>query len=185
MKPARRGRVSRSMFLGALVLGLVATGPAWSRTKEKMDHTILVRSDLKGDQVTPSIETEAYGSFRANLSKDHSFLTYNLTYADLAGDVQEAALHVGQPGVNGGVATYLCSNLADAPDGTPECPGPRSGTVSGRISAPDFRGPEAQGLENGSFDGLFDAMDKGTAYVVVTTTEHPDGEIRGPIGVEK
>jgi hypothetical protein len=169
MKRASRKRPGLPVLLGAIVLGLVATAPAQGRTKEKMDHSILMQASLKGDQVTPSIRTDAYGDFRANLSKDHDFMTYSLTYADLEGDVQEAALSLGQPGVNGGVATYLCSNLAHAPDGTPECPGPRSGTTSGKISAGDVRGPEAQG----------------TVYVTLTTTERPEGEIRGQVDVEQ
>jgi hypothetical protein len=175
----------RSWLLAAVGIGLLATVPVLARSKEKMDHTILMRADLKGDQVTPSVHTDAYGYFRANLSKDHSFMTYDLTYADLEGDVQEAALHFGQPGANGGVATYLCSNLADAPDGTPECPGPRAGTASGRISAADVLGPEAQGVANDSFDGLLDGMNDGTAYVIIKTNEFPDGELRGSIDVEK
>jgi hypothetical protein len=156
MKHSSRNHPGRPALLGALVLGLVATA-ALGRTR---DDTILMRADLKGNH-------GGYGSFSADLSKDHGFLTYNLTYADLEGDVQEAILHSGQTGENGGVATYLCSNLAHAPDGTPECPGPRAGTVSGRISASDAPGPEAQG-----------------AYVVIGTNEFPDGEIAGPIDVE-
>jgi len=181
----KRKMAGWSILLGALVVGLTATAPALGRTREKMDHTILMRAEMKGEQVSPSIRMDAYGSFRANQSKDHGFMTYTLTDADLEGDIQEAALHLGQTGVNGDVATYLCSNLAHAPDGTPECPGPRSGTASGRISAVDVRGPEAQRLDDGSFDGLLDAMDQDTVYVDLSTNEYPEGEVRGQVNVEK
>jgi ketosteroid isomerase-like protein len=57
--------------------------------------------------------------------------------------------------------------------------------VSGKISAADVRGPEAQGLDDGAFDGLLDTMDKDTVYVDISTTEHPEGEVCGQVNVEK
>jgi glucose-1-phosphate thymidylyltransferase len=55
--------------------------------------------------------------------------------------VLQAHIHFGQPGVNGGIVTLLCTNLGNGPAGTPLCPA--SGTVTGTISAATVVGAAA------------------------------------------
>ncbi len=77
-------------------------------------------------------------------------LTYRLTYRDLKsttyvagvetpGMVTQVHIHIGKEWENGGVVVALCSNLADAPAGTPACPQPTAAapevTVEGMIVA--------------------------------------------------
>ncbi len=56
----------------------------------------------------------------------------------------QAHIHVGQSGVNGGIAVFLCSNLGNGPAGTQACP-PSPATVSGIADADDVLAVAAQG----------------------------------------
>jgi hypothetical protein len=89
--------------------------------------------------------------------------------------VQFAHIHFGQPGVEGGVAAFLCGGGSK-----PACP--PSGDVTGTIVASDVVGPADQGIAAGEIDELIAAMKHGVTYVNVHTDAYPDGEIRGQIG---
>jgi len=79
------------------------------------------------------------------ISEDGTALTYTISYEDLEGDVLQSHIHLGQRGVNGGIAVFLCSNLGNGPEGTPACPGPRAGSVSRTVTGADIVGPSGQG----------------------------------------
>lgn len=154
-----------------LVLGLT-TAPAWAET---------IRADLVGYEEVPAISTEASGDFRARIDRNRNLLTYELTYENLSSGVLQAHIHFGQPGVNGGIAIFLCSNLGNGPAGTPACPGPTSGAVSGTVEAGDVVGPAGQGIAPGEFGEVLDAIRARVTYVNVHSTSFPGGEIRGRI----
>jgi CHRD domain-containing protein len=146
------------------------------------DDTVQVlTASLKGIEEPPSISSTGRGSFRATVSGDGTSIDYRLSYEDLEGDVLQAHIHLGQRAVNGGIAAFLCSNLGNGPAGTPLCPGPKSGNVSGTITAAEVVGPSGQGLAPGEFAELLRAIDTNVTYANVHSTKHTGGEIRGQI----
>jgi hypothetical protein len=135
------------------------------------------RGGLTGWEEVPAVSTAGGGTFRARIAQDAEEITYELSYGGLAGDVQQAHIHLGQRYVNGGVSVFLCSNLGNGPEGTQACPTPE-GTVTGTIVPANVIGPAAQGIAAGEFAELVRAIRAGATYVNVHTTAHPGGEIR-------
>jgi hypothetical protein len=135
---------------------------------------------LIGYEEVPAVSTVASGEFRARISRDESELAYTLSYADLEGAVQQAHIHFGQFGVNGGISVFLCSNLGNGPAGTPACPDPPA-TVSGTLRADDVVGPAGQGIAATELAELIRAIRAGVAYVNVHSSKFTGGEIRGQL----
>lgn len=139
-----------------------------------------VRAALTGYEEVPAVSTEASGRFEARTSRFADRIDFRLSYEDLEGAVQQAHIHFGQRAVNGGVSVFLCSNLGNAPAGTPACPAAPA-SVSGTLEPEDVIGPVAQGIEPGAFDELRAAIQAGVAYVNVHSTKWPGGEIRAQL----
>jgi hypothetical protein len=139
-----------------------------------------LQARLSGFEEVPVVSTGARGEFDARLHVTSREISYELSYADLEGDVLQAHIHLGQRGVNGGVSAFLCSNLGNAPAGTPACP-PSPVTVTGTIGPGQVVGPAAQGIAPGEFDELARAILAGVTYANVHSSKFPDGEIRGQI----
>lgn len=142
---------------------------------------------LTGQQEVPVVLTTGNGTFRAVINKDETEINYELSYSDLESNATQAHIHLGQPKVNGGIAVWLCSNLASPP--TPPgfnqpCP-LRSGTVTGTITGNSIVGPASQGLTTGELDQLIKAIRDGNTYVNVHSLNSPGGEIRGQIDADK
>ena len=141
----------------------------------------VARATLQGFQEVPAISTAGHGTFVATRSADGTTFTFELTYADLEGNVGEggavtaAHIHLGQRGVAGGVAVFLCGG-----GGRPGCPVPPA-TVTGTFTAADVIGPTAQGIDAGELEELIRAARAGVTYVNVHTTRFMSGEIRGQI----
>ncbi len=136
---------------------------------------------LSGMDEIPPVFTDGTGTFNAEIDESAGEIRYSLSYADLEGLVTEAHLQFGQPGVNGQVIVYLCSNLTNVPRGTRVCP-MAPGAVTGVIEPFDVIGPVGQGINPGDFDKLVDAIHAGATYVKVRTALYPAGEIRGQVG---
>jgi hypothetical protein len=115
-----------------------------------------------------------------NLVRQAGRLDYKLSYSGLTSAATQAHIHFGQRHVVGGVMAYFCSNLGNAPAGTPACP-QGDGTVSGTITADGVVGPEGQNVTPGDFNALVAALTSKTGYANVHTTKFPAGEIRGEI----
>lgn len=142
---------------------------------------------LTGYEEVPSVSTEAGGTFNARISKDESRIDWELRYSDLEGAVQQAHIHFGQRGVNGGISVFLCTNLGNGPAGIQPCPAPPA-TISGTIVAADVSpnipatlAARNQGLNTGEIDELIQAIRAGATYVNVHSTTWPGGEIRSQI----
>ena len=133
---------------------------------------------LSGYQEVPAVSTSASGEFKARLTG--GVVQWRLSYRNLEAAVQQAHVHFGQPGVNGGVSVFLCSNLAGAPAGVQRCPAAPA-TISGTIEADDVVGPVDQGIEPGALDELLAAMRAGVTYANVHSDKFPNGEMRGQI----
>ncbi len=142
---------------------------------------------LTGYEEVPSVSTTNNGEFNARISNDGSRIDWELSYAELEGAVQQAHIHFGQKGVNGGISVFLCTNLGNGPAGTQPCPPPPA-TISGTILAADVSpnipataAARTQGINTGEIDELIRAMRAGATYVNVHSTLWPGGEIRSQI----
>lgn len=146
-----------------------------------------IKESLIGYEEVPSVSTVASGEFKAEINAEETQILYSLTYTGLEGDVQQAHIHFGQKGVNGGITVFLCSNLNNGPAGTQACP-PAPATITGTITAADVSpnipstlAARNQGLETGEFDELLEAVRAGKTYVNVHSSKFPGGEIRSQI----
>src|SRR5262249_45707099 len=115
-------------------------------------------------------------------------ITYELRYSGLQGTVQQAHIHVGQPGVNGSIVIWLCQTSGTFLDPTghaPQCPAGQAteAVVTGTItSANVIAGSQApQQLLAGHLDDVIAAIRAGVGYANVHTNLSPGGEIRGHI----
>lgn len=172
----------RRVALSIAVVALVsASTVVWAQGFKKISEF------LTGFEEVPAVSTVATGTFNATINKDESQITWELSYSDLEGAVQQAHIHLGQKGVNGGISVFLCSNLGNGPAGTQPCPPPPA-TISGTIVAADVSpnipataAARAQGLNTGEMDELIRAIRAGVTYVNVHSTLFPGGEIRSQI----
>lgn len=142
---------------------------------------------LTGYEEVPSVSTTAGGNFTARISNDESRIDWELRYSDLEGAVQQAHIHFGQKGVNGGISVFLCTNLGNGPAGIQPCPAPPA-TISGTIMAADVSPnipatamARMQGINTGEIGELIKAIRAGSTYVNVHSTTFPGGEIRSQL----
>jgi hypothetical protein len=173
MRTVSRHAAVIAALLVALGVGSYALADSGSKTMRG--------NDLNGYEENPDISTVASGDFRAQINNDDTAIEYELSYSNLEGDVLQAHIHFGKPAINGGISLFLCSNLGNGPAGTPLCPGPNSGTVTGTLDAADVVGPVGQGIEVGALGEILAAVRAGHAYANVHSTKWPGGEIRAQL----
>jgi hypothetical protein len=134
------------------------------------------RAHLNGYQETTgpgSISTTGRGSLRLRIEDDG--IHYRLRYSNIEGGaVLQAHIHFAQRHVAGGIIAFLCGGSEAA------CTSP-NGDISGVITPAEILGPNAQGIEPGSFAEAVRAIRAGATYANVHTTRWPAGEIRGQI----
>ena len=172
----------RRVALSIAVVALVsASTVVWAQGFKKISEL------LTGYQEVPAVSTTATGDFNARISNDGSRIDWELKYADLEGAVQQAHIHFGNVGVNGGISVFLCTNLGNDPAGTQPCPAPPA-TISGTIVAADVSpnipataAARTQGINTGEIEELIKAIRAGATYVNVHSTLWPGGEIRSQI----
>jgi hypothetical protein len=141
-----------------------------------------IRSMLTGYEEVPVVSTTGNADFRARINNFDTQIQYALSYADLEGTITQSHIHFGQPGVNGGISIWLCSNLASPPTpaGVQPCPMPPA-TITGTLDASKVVGPAAQGIAPGEWDEVIQAMRAGKTYVNIHSTTWPGGEVRSQI----
>lgn len=130
-----------------------------------------------GANENPPVLSDGSGRFRVNQTAGEN-LTYRLRYDIPNAEVIQAHIHIGNPGTNGGVAAFLCTNAGGVD--APECPTP-SGLVDDALASADVLAVEGENgpiIEAGDLQGLFKLIRDGATYVNVHTTDHPTGEIR-------
>lgn len=135
---------------------------------------------LKGALEVPVVSSTGIGLFTASSDEGETVLNYSLFYQGLQTPVQQAHIHMAQPGVNGSVVLFLCTNLGNGPEGTPACP-EDGGTVQGTLTSADVTAVTGQGIGEGDFAKVIKAIREGNAYANVHTDDFPPGEIRGNI----
>jgi hypothetical protein len=186
--------VRRRIQLAGAVALLSVLGVVGAAIAGGSGHKISER--LTGYQEVPAISTDGSGKFKARIARFGDSIAYRLSYRDLEGGVQQAHIHLGQEGVNGGISVFLCTNLGNGPTGTQACPAAPA-TISGVIEQDDVIGPgptpatpttpasPGQGIEPGEadrFEELLDAINAGVTYVNVHSSKWPGGEIRAQLG---
>lgn len=137
---------------------------------------------LRGNEEVPPISTLGQAFFFASLNDAENALSYSLVYFGLQGTVIQAHIHYAQPGVNGAIVLFLCTNLAP-PAGVPvppACPnGPGQNLVTGALTAANVITVAAQGIGAGEFSEVIDAIRAQSTYINVHTDLFPGGEVRG------
>jgi hypothetical protein len=167
---------TKAMVLGALLL-VVSTASA-------QEFTPIFSVPLSGFAEVPAVSTPAQGRFFLRGSTDGTRIQWLLTYEGLAGTVQQAHIHFGAAGTNGGISLFLCSNLGNGPVGTQACPqtATMDAPVTGISAAADIiGGAAAQGIAAGEFSELVAAIIAGKGYVNVHSSLFPGGEIRAQL----
>ena len=161
-------RVLTLAAVAALSVGMMGTVAASDDHSERRD----TKAKLGGFAEVPSISTAGSGRLRLSVDAAGTTITYQLTYTGLEGGaVTGAHLHLGQPGVIGGVIASLCSS-------SPCAASPLTGTLNAASINP---GLPAQGINPGEFAEVLRAIRAGAVYVNVHTTQYPNGEIRGQL----
>ena len=136
-------------------------------------------ADLDGLQEAPVVSTTGGGTFKSQINRAGTEISYTLRYR-VEGAVQQAHIHLGQRDVNGGISVFLCSNLGNGPAGTQACPAAPA-TISGTITPADVVGPVDQGIGPMEFDELVRAIRAGVTYANVHSETFKGGEIRGQL----
>jgi hypothetical protein len=174
---SRKGRFAIALLV---VLGLVATSVALAATRDhgkfngKNDNQQFT-AHLTGLDEVPSLNSPAHADL--TLTVGNGQLTWKLTYADFVNQPFVAHVHVGQPGVSGGVSFFFCGGTK------PACPSSASGpvTITGTTLPADIVGPTAQGFAAGDLNSVVKAIEAGDTYANMHTTPFPAGEIRGQL----
>jgi hypothetical protein len=135
---------------------------------------------------TGAILSNGTGFAELLVNRSAGLISYTLTYdnvgttAPLTGTVTQAHIHFGKSRDSGGIMVFFCTNLGNAPAGTPPCP-VTSGIVTGIWTGASVVGPATQNVVAGNFNALLQALDSDTAYANIHTTALGAGEIRGQI----
>jgi CHRD domain len=159
----------------AAVAGLVAVSIALAGGRQSASRAdTQLSANLTAAQEVPPAHSRGRATFTATLTTHE--ITFRLDFAHLTGPPGAAHIHVGAPGVNGGVAAFLCGGGSK-----PACPASTTGTVTGTIVAADVLGPAAAGINPGDFAALAAAIKAGNTYTNMHTAKFPSGEIRGQI----
>lgn len=120
-------------------------------------------STLDGSQEVPPVTTSASGSGLVVIASDAARLTYRVSYSGLSGALSAAHIHLGAPGVAGGILFPLGAG-----------PSPMVGTLTAADLSPTGSVTD--------FPGALAAIRAGDTYFNLHTAANPAGEIRGQIG---
>jgi hypothetical protein len=170
---SRRIRIALVIMLA---LSLVATSIAVAAGRDhgKKGNGQFV-AHLNGYNEVPALNSPAHGDL--TLAVEEGRLTWSLTYAGFVNQPTAAHVHVGQPGVSGGISFFFCGGPK------PACPSSASGpvTISGTVLPADILGPTAQGFAAGDLNSVVKAIAAGVTYANMHTSAFPAGEIRGQL----
>jgi hypothetical protein len=165
-----------TMALSATIL--LALGTAGSAQQVRSERVL-------GGNENPPVISDGSGSFRARLEDDSIAFRLRYDVESDGSDALQAHLHIANPGNNGGIVVFLCSNRGNTPPVATQrdCP-PSPGLVTGDIVAADVLAvsegdPAVEIIAAGNLDGLKRLIEQSSVYVNVHTDDHTGGEIRG------
>lgn len=158
----------RREFLKSVgVTGMTLAGIGVSTSSPPQERNF--RTHLSGDEVVPSVDTNAQGQAKFQLNKTGNELSFKLNVANID-DVIGAHIHQAEAGKNGKIVVFLFGEPFTDPVTV-------NGTLTeGTITASDVVGPIKE-----DFTALLTAMSEGDTYVQVHTVENNSGEIRGQV----
>jgi hypothetical protein len=162
---------AKKLLIAAGVFAMSATAAM------AMDNDMKLRADMTGFQQSPPVISPGKATFVGTYYKQGGYINYTINWQNLSSNLNEAHIHFGQAGVNGGVMVVFC-------DPNKPCPAGTSGTLTGTIMATDIQGIATQFVKPGVFNQLKNAIKNGAAYVNLHTTQI-DGEVRGQIVLDK
>lgn len=170
----------RLAFVMTLALSLVGASIGVAATRDHgkgkgSDNGNQFQAHLIGYNEVPSLNSPGHGDLTLTIGNGQ--LTWSLTYAGFVNQPAVAHVHVGQPGVDGGVSFYFCGGPK------PACPSSASGpvTITGTVMPSDILGPTAQGFAAGDLNSVVNAIEAGFTYANMHTSVFPAGEIRGQL----
>lgn len=175
------------LFTSAPALVLIAAAAVGDNNHNR--HNERIFAELKPTNEVPALSSTARGRFKASVDEDNQTISYELSYEGLQATALQAHIHIGQPGVNGGISVFLCGNAPNVPAAPapqpPACPAAPA-TVTGELTAADIIGPAPQGIDPTSntvneFDELVDMLRRGLGYANVHSARFPGGEVRGQV----
>jgi hypothetical protein len=165
------------------VLGVWVVAMAHDNEPEAPASVFTFDAFLNGYQAVPTLSLpRSVGSATFTVRRDSTIdysIEYRLVPAD-TGPATQVHLHLGRRATEGGVIAFLCSNLGNAPAGTPACP-TVAGTVTGTWTAASIVGPAGQGIAPGEFQEVVKALRARATYACIHTTVFVDGSIRGQV----
>jgi CHRD domain len=171
----------RTRTIGFVAAAILLTGGTALAANTKNFGT-----HLHGDEEVPARQTRAQGQATFQVSEDGTAIHYKLNVANIE-NVTAAHIHLGAPGVNGGIVVFLYPNTTG-----PALP-PDGGRIQGRIAEGTITAANLVGpLAGQPLSELIDAIDAGNTYVNVHTDDgvappntgsgdFPGGEIRGQL----
>ena len=171
---SNRSRLLVLAVVGVLGSVLIVTSMAIASGNDKKAGPTTFGAELSGYSETPALNST--GSGHVTLTIASHAISFTLSYAGLSGNPLAAHVHVGQPGVAGGVSFFFCGG-----GGKPACPAATSGTLTGTVAAADILGPTAQGFLAGDLDAVVAAIQHDVTYANMHTAKFPAGEIRGDL----
>jgi CHRD domain len=162
----------------AFVLVLSQGGSAQDESAER----------LLGGNENPPVISEGSGRFTATIFEDRIAFELSYDVASEDSDVTQAHLHIENPGNNGGIVVFLCSNPpVEPPEGVTqrECPA-SPGEVEGDINEEDVLqvavgNPPVTIIKALDLEGLARLIEQSSVYANVHSDKHPAGEIRGQL----
>jgi hypothetical protein len=158
----------RALYFAAILLVACLVGGTAAVAQERN-----FRTHLSGQQEVPPVFTRAQGQATFQLSRDGTFLQYQVNVANIE-NVTMAHIHLAPAGTNGPVVVWLYPSAPPAQ----LIPGRSQGVLAaGVIRADDLIGP----LASQELGDLVQELAAGRAYVNVHTSQYPAGEIRGQI----
>ena len=147
----------------ALALGLAACGSSNPATH--------FRATMNAANEPGGVTSNGTGT--ADYTVDGGTVSYTVTFSGLSANANNAHIHVGPAGVNGGVTVPFTSQVPHA----------NSGTFSGTFTAANVQAASTPdggiGVDAGDYNGLLQLMRAGETYTNIHTTANQGGEIRG------
>ncbi len=155
-----------SIFVIGLLLNLSNSSVAFAQNKKMSTmkpamKALTFTAKLSGKNVVPPVKTNARGIAKFTFSKNGDMVHYVVRLKDID-SVTMAHIHHAAKGKNGSIAVWLFKGKAES-------------IKNGILSKGDITSKDV------NLDSLKTWMENGDTYVLIHTTKHPDGEIRGQI----
>jgi hypothetical protein len=174
----------KRIMMAMAVLTVATTALAFSQEGNRRFRELL--NGYK--EATNPVSTTGTGTFKATVSNDGTEINYELTFANLEGDVLQSHIHIGHPQNQGGIVLWLCGmdGATTGPAGTPRCNANdpldlRNGKVTGTLTAANVLAQANNGIAAGEWEEVLGLIHAGRTYANVHSTKFPGGEIRAQL----